>query len=66
MATLNFSSLTNIIIPNIVGIIGRNVLFGETILNGIKLPESIKILNNNTLIEHDINTIQNYITEIGN
>ena len=59
-------SLTNIIIPDIVEIIGRNVLFGETILNGIKLPETIKILNNNTFIEHDVNSIiiPNNITKI--
>ena len=46
-------------LPNIYEIIGRHVLFGETILNGIELPKSIKILNNNTFIEHDINTIIN-------
>ena len=61
------SSLNNITISNIVEIIGRNVLFGETVLNGIKLPESIKILNNNKFIEHDVNTviIPNNITSIG-
>ena len=29
----------------------------EKILNGIRLPESVKTLNNNTFIEHDIKTI---------
>ena len=44
----------------------KKCLFWETILNGIKLPETIKILNNNTFIEHDIDTviIPNNITKI--
>ena len=48
-------------------VIGRRVLYGETILNGIELPKSIKILNNNTFIENNINTITipNSVTEIG-
>ena len=33
-----------------------HVFFGEKILLGIKLPESIKILNNNTFIEQNINS----------
>ena len=61
------SSFTNITIPNIFEIIGRHVLFGETILKGIELPKSIKVLNNNTFIEHDIKSIiiRNNISSIG-
>ena len=53
-------------IPNVVEIIGRHILFDKTILNGIKHPGSIKILNNNTYIEHDVKTaiIPNNIIEI--
>ena len=36
------------------------IAYGETRLNGIKLPETIKILNNNTFID-----IPNSVTEIG-
>ena len=54
-------------ITNIIKIVERHVLFRKIILNGIELPESIKILNNNILIEHDINfvIIPNNIIEIG-
>ena len=59
-------SLTNITILNNVAIIERNVLFNEALLKGIIHPESIKLLNNNT-IEHNINTIiiQNNFADIG-
>ena len=41
------------------------IAYGETRLNGIKLPETIKILNNNTFIDIKTITIPNSVTEIG-
>ena len=55
-------------IPNVVGIIGRHVLFGEKILNGIELPQSVKTLNGNPFVPSDVKSfvIPNTVEEIYN
>ena len=60
-------NLKEIVIPNVIEIIERHVLFGEKYLCGINLPYSIKYLNNNYFYENYIYTliIPNYIEKIG-
>ena len=54
-------------IPNVVEVIGRHVIHGETMLIGTDLPNSTKILNGDSFIWHNVKSvvISNNITKIG-
>ena len=50
-------SLRTIIVPNIIDVVGRHVLFGKDTLLGVELPASVTILNDNRFVTVDNKTV---------